>query len=733
MRVLKFLAIAVCFAMYVSFIPAADIAAAAERVSFLNESVSDNTEVSDESETITTTKKTTTKKSTTTTKKTTTKKSTTTTKKTTTKKSTTTTKKTTTKKSTTTKKTTTSTTNPKTTVTTTVKTTATEAPYMIGDIDNDKKITGSDATRILREYTLISSGLEGELTQIQKDACDVDGDGKITGSDATLTLAYYTYQGSGGVLDFEDYMKYGPIDIQTTTTAPPTTQLTTTTTTTALDTGTTTGETSTETETGTTTTTTAPPTTQSTTTTTTTALDTGTTTGETSTETETGTTTTTTAPSTTQSTTTTTTTALDTGTTTGETSTETGTGTTTTTTAPPYSDPDTVQEIKLSHYEVTIFVGGGDMALVTMYPETAPDKSEKWWSSDTSIATVNYEGWIIGIAPGECTVTVQSVNNPDVTAEIKVKVLSSTTTTATTTISDTTTTTTSDTTTTATTTSDSTTTTTTSITTTSTTSATTTTTNPDTVQEIKLSHYEVTIFVGGGDMALVTMYPETAPDKSEKWWSSDTSVATVNYEGWITGISAGECTVTVQSVNNPDVTAEIKVTVIENKVTEIKLDKYEVRIAVGKGDMPLVTMYPETAPDKSERWWSSDNSIATVNEEGWIVGVAVGECTVTVRSVNNPDVTAEIKVIVTDEGLVKEIVLDRYEVELTVGKGDMTLVTMLPADAEDKSEIWWSSDASVATVNYEGWIVGTGVGECIVTVQSAANPTIKAEIKVIVK
>ena len=501
---------------------------------------------------------------------------------------------------------------------------------MLGDIDNDKKITGSDATMILREYTLISSKKEGELTKLQKDACDVDRDGKITGSDATLTLMYYTYQGSGGVLDFEAYLKYGSIDIQQGTTTAITTSTTTTmTTTTASDTETT---------------------------------------------------------------------------------------TTTTTT----SNPDTVQEIKLSHYEVTIFVGGGDMALVTMYPETAPDKSEKWWSSDTSVATVNYEGWITGISAGECTVTVQSVNNPDVTAEIKVKVLSSTTTTATTTISDTTTT------------SDSTTTTTTSTTTTSTTSV-TTTTNPDTVQEIKLSHYEVTIFVGGGDMALVTMYPETAPDKSEKWWSSDTSVATVNYEGWITGISAGECTVTVQSVNNPDVTAEIKVTVIENKVTEIKLDKYEVVIPVGKGDMPLVTMYPETAPDKSERWWSSDYSIATVNEEGWIVGVAVGECTVTVRSINNPDVTAEIKVIVTDEGLVKEIVLDRYEVELIVGMGDMPLVTMLPADAEDKSEIWWSSDASVATVNYEGWIVGTGVGECIVTVQSAANPTIKAEVKVIVK
>ena len=99
----------------------------------------------------------------------------------------------------------------------------------------------------------------------------------------------------------------------------------------------------------------------------------------------------------------------------------------------------------------------------------------------------------------------------------------------------------------------------------------------------------------------------------------------------------------------------------------------------------------------------------------------------------NPEVKAEIKVIVTDEGLVKDIVLDRYEIELFVGDGDMPLVTMLPEDAEDKSEKWISSDKSVATVNYEGWIVGIAPGECTITVYSAVNPEIKAEIKVIVK
>ena len=43
------------------------------------------------------------------------------------------------------------------------------------------------------------------------------------------------------------------------------------------------------------------------------------------------------------------------------------------------------------------------------------------------------------------------------------------------------------------------------------------------------------------------------------------------------------------------------------------------------------------------------------------------------------------------------------------------------------------NNKSVATVNYEGWIVGITPGECTITVYSAVNPEIKAEIKVIVK
>lgn len=83
-------------------------------------------------------------------------------------------------------------------------------------------------------------------------------------------------------------------------------------------------------------------------------------------------------------------------------------------------------------------------------------------------------------------------------------------------------------------------------------------------------------------------------------------------------------------------------------VESISLDKYEVKIKVGENDMPWVTMSPDNATDKGEIWKSSDESIATVNKYGKIVGIKTGECTVTVTSKSNPEVKAEVKVTVLD-------------------------------------------------------------------------------------
>ncbi len=76
---------------------------------------------------------------------------------------------------------------------------------MLGDIDNDGMITGSDATQILVAYTKLSSNGESGFTPEQEIAADIDADGIINGSDATLLLNYYTAISSNCKLSVYDY------------------------------------------------------------------------------------------------------------------------------------------------------------------------------------------------------------------------------------------------------------------------------------------------------------------------------------------------------------------------------------------------------------------------------------------------------------------------------------------------------------------------------------------------
>lgn len=107
-------------------------------------------------------------------------------------------------------------------------------------------------------------------------------------------------------------------------------------------------------------------------------------------------------------------------------------------------------------------------------------------------------------------------------------------------------------------------------------------------------------------------------------------------------------TETEAETTKADTTEKAETTVKDGKtgVESISLDKYEVNIKVGGKDMPMVTMLPENAENKSEIWESSDTKVATVNKYGNITGVGEGECTVTVTSADNPEVSAKVKVTV---------------------------------------------------------------------------------------
>lgn len=84
--------------------------------------------------------------------------------------------------------------------------------------------------------------------------------------------------------------------------------------------------------------------------------------------------------------------------------------------------PSQVSEISLTFYEVTLPVGGSKMPIVTMSPDTAENKKEIWTSSDTSVASVDSLGNIMGVGEGKCIITVKSDDNPAVSANVEVTV-----------------------------------------------------------------------------------------------------------------------------------------------------------------------------------------------------------------------------------------------------------------------------------------------------------------------
>jgi hypothetical protein len=143
-------------------------------------------------------------------------------------------------------------------------------------------------------------------------------------------------------------------------------------------------------------------------------------------------------------------------------------------------------------------------------------------------------------------------------------------------------------------------------------------------------------------------------------------------------------------------------------------------------------MLPETAVNKEEIWSSSDPSVASVDIYGNITAKSPGSCTVTVKSYDDPMVSADIAVKVFPAGKVRKSELSATELTIALGSRSISYVTMYPANAQNKEEMWVCSDTNIATVDEYGWITGKGVGECVVTVYSADNTDIKAEIKVTV-
>lgn len=85
----------------------------------------------------------------------------------------------------------------------------------------------------------------------------------------------------------------------------------------------------------------------------------------------------------------------------------------------------------------------------------------------------------------------------------------------------------------------------------------------------------------------------------------------------------------------------------ETTVERFEISTNEVNLEVGQQFMPIITVIPETAKDKTEIWISDNTKIAIVDAKGTITAISPGTCKVNVSSADNPAVNLTVTVNVT--------------------------------------------------------------------------------------
>ncbi len=165
---------------------------------------------------------------------------------------------------------------------------------------------------------------------------------------------------------------------------------------------------------------------------------------------------------------------------------------------------------------------------------------------------------------------------------------------------------------------------------------------------------------------------------------------------------------------------------------EIMPEKVEIvtdipAVRIGQTVQLLANVLPTNATDKSVVWSSSDTGVATVDENGLVAAVSVGSAIITATTVNG--LTAECTVTVVPTP-VESITLNHAETTLRSGETLQLTATLLPEDATDKSVVWSSSDAGVATVDKNGLTTAVSVGTAIITATSVNGLTAECMVTV---
>lgn len=219
--------------------------------------------------------------------------------------------------------------------------------------------------------------------------------------------------------------------------------------------------------------------------------------------------------------------------------------------------------------------------------------------------------------------------------------------------------------------------------------------------------------------------------KYVSWKSSDPSVLRVLSNGKVVAVGQGEAVITA-SVG--ECTSSVTITVTgeqpgESGLTGVSLDRYTLTLYAGEEAEQLTATLKPEGTEAVVRWTSSNQTAATVSQDGKVTPLAAG---VTVVTAAAGDYRASCIVTVQPKRVrVTGIQFDEPTHTLMMGSTVTLQPIIAPDDATVKNLTWVSSDEQTATVSRTGIVTALSVGETTITA-TTVDGGYSAEIKIIV-
>ena len=241
---------------------------------------------------------------------------------------------------------------------------------------------------------------------------------------------------------------------------------------------------------------------------------------------------------------------------------------------------------------LSITKGQTEQIVPVVTPEDTTDPSVSYESSDPAIATVSEEGLVTAVSVGRFSITITAKDGSEKNFVLKGAVLQD-------------------------------------------------------VEGIELNSTEVSIPVGKKAALKATLQPADAANKQLTWTSDDESVATVDAKGAVTAVSKGTTTVHAESMDGNGAKADCQVIVVD-PVQSITLSETRMNLVATVNHQITAEVLPEDATNKKLTWSSSNENVATVDQDGLISPIAKGSCVITAEAVDGSGVKAQANVAVKE-------------------------------------------------------------------------------------